>query len=51
MTVSKYTKKDAAKDTQSSTSDVSRAWHDARNHAARSGGHGVPRVRHHGGKK
>lgn len=42
----KYTEKDAAKDTGSSGKEVSRAWHEARNDAAREGGHGVPENRH-----
>lgn len=33
----KYTKEDAAKDTGTSTSKVSEAWHDARDHAQKSG--------------
>ena len=40
--MSKYTKKDAARDTNTSVKKVSRAWHDARNDAAKAGGHGVP---------
>ena len=36
-----YDKSDAAKDTGSSTSKVSEAWHDARNDAVRDGGHGI----------
>lgn len=31
--MSRYSKKDAAKDTRVSTSEVSRAWHEARNDA------------------
>lgn len=46
--MSKYNKKDAAKDTKTSTSKVSRAWHDARNDAAKESGHGVPSDRHGG---
>ena len=42
----KYDKKDAAEDTDSSTKDVSRAWHDARDDAAEEGGWGVPADRH-----
>jgi len=41
-----YGKKDAAQDTDSSTKDVSRAWHDARDDAAEEGGWGVPADRH-----
>lgn len=41
-----YDKKDAAKDTDSSTKEVSKAWHEARNDAAKEGGHGVPEDRH-----
>ena len=33
----KYTKEDASKDTQSNVSEVSQAWHAAREDAARSG--------------
>ena len=32
--MTKYTDKDAAKDTDSSTSKVNEAWHDARDHAS-----------------
>jgi len=45
----KYDKTDAARDTDSSTSQVSHAWHDARDHAAEEGGWGVPKDRHGGG--
>ena len=41
-----YGKGDAARDTGASTSQVSQAWHDARDDAAREGGHGVPSDRH-----
>ncbi len=41
-----YDKADAAKDTDTSTSKVSEAWHDARDDAAKEGGHGVPENRH-----
>jgi len=41
-----YDKTDAAKDTDSSTSSVSHAWHDARDDAAKEGGHSVPSNRH-----
>lgn len=34
--MSQYGKKDAAKDTKSSTKDVSKAWHQARNDAQKS---------------
>ena len=44
--MSKYTVKDAAKDTGSSAKQASKAWHDARNAAAKEGGHGVPAGRH-----
>ena len=44
--MSQYSEKDAAKDCNDSTSNVSEAWHEARNDAAESGGHGVPRDRH-----
>lgn len=37
-----YDKKDAAKDTHSSSKDVSRAHHDARNDAAKEGGKWSP---------
>jgi len=47
--MSKYSKKNAAKDTKTSTSKVSKAWHDARNDAAKEGGHGVPSNRHGAG--
>ena len=35
--MAKYTQKDAARDTKSSSRDVSRSYHDARNDAASSG--------------
>lgn len=35
--MSDYTKKDAAKDTNTSTSKVSKAWHDAREDAQKGG--------------
>jgi hypothetical protein len=41
-----YDKSDAARDTGASTSQVSAAWHDARDHAADEGGWGVPKDRH-----
>lgn len=41
-----YNKVDAAKDTGRSTSEVSRAWHTARDDAAKEGGWGVPDNRH-----
>lgn len=41
-----YDKTDAARDTDTSTSKVSEAWHDARDDAAREGGHSVPSNRH-----
>lgn len=41
-----YDKTDAARDTDTSTGKVSEAWHDARDDAAREGGHGVPSNRH-----
>ena len=41
-----YDKTDAGKDTDTSTSKVSQAWHDARDHAAEEGGWGVPTDRH-----
>lgn len=46
MAVSEYGPKDAAKDTNSSRRDVSRAWHEARNDAAKEGGWDVPANRH-----
>lgn len=36
-----YDKSDAARDTDTSTSKVSEAWHEARNDAVRDGGHGI----------
>jgi hypothetical protein len=45
-----YDKTDAAKETQSSTSQVSRAWHDARDDAAKEGGWSVPSNRHDSSK-
>ena len=42
----KYTEADAAKDTGASAKQVERAWHDARDDAAREGGHSVPADRH-----
>lgn len=47
--MSGYDKADAARDTGSSTSKVSEAWHDAREDAAKEGGHGVPADRHGSG--
>lgn len=44
--MSKYTEKDAAKDTNSSSKDTTRAWHDARDDAAKDGDWGVPEDRH-----
>ena len=44
--MSGYTKKDAAKDTESTVKEVSRAHHQARNDAAKEGGWGVPKDRH-----
>ena len=44
--MSDYGKADAAKDTDTSTSKVSEAWHDARDDAAKEGGQGVPADRH-----
>jgi len=40
-----YSQKDAAKDTRSSSKDTAKAHHEARNHAAKSGGWGVPKNR------
>lgn len=37
MAKSKYTLKDAAKDTGVSTKEASKAWHDAREHAQKAG--------------
>lgn len=47
--MSKYGEADAAKDTGSSASQVKEAWHDARDDAAKEGGHGVPTDRHGSG--
>lgn len=44
-----YDKTDAARDTDTSTSKVSEAWHDARDAAAEEGGWGVPPDRHGSG--
>lgn len=41
-----YSKSDASKDTSSSASQVSHAWHDARDDAAKEGGWGVSKDRH-----
>ena len=41
-----YDKVDAARDTDSSTSQVAEAWHAARDDAAEEGGWGVPADRH-----
>jgi hypothetical protein len=50
--MSQYTKKDAAKDTESTVKQVSEAWHKAKDDAATEGGWGVPENRHEkGGKK
>jgi hypothetical protein len=46
MSDSKYTKNDAAKDTKSSPKQVSEAWHQARDDAAKDGNWGVPANRH-----
>lgn len=48
---SKYTKKDAAKDTGSSVKEVSKTWHQARNDAAKEKNWGVPKDRHNKDKK
>ena len=42
----KYTESDAAKDTGATGREVSQAWHDARDDAAKEGGHSVPADRH-----
>jgi len=47
----RYGKEDAAKDTDTSTSKASEAWHDARDDAAKEGGWGVPSDRHDKGDK
>ena len=49
--MSKYTEKDAAKETGDSVKQVNRTWHGARDDAAKSGGEGVPADRHSGGDK
>ncbi|MCK6463009.1 MAG: hypothetical protein L6Q29_04325 [Candidatus Pacebacteria bacterium] len=41
-----YSKENAAKDTNTSTSKVSEAWHDARDDAAKDGKWGIPSDRH-----
>ncbi len=41
-----YSKDDAARETDTSTSKASEAWHDARDHAGKEGGWGVPKDRH-----
>lgn len=41
-----YDKKDAAEDTNSSTKEVSKAWHQARDDAAEEKGWRVPQNRH-----
>lgn len=41
-----YDKKDAAKDTNTTPKEVSKAWHQARDDAAREGKWGVPENRH-----
>lgn len=44
--MSGYTKKDAAKDCDTSVKEVSKAHHQARDDAAKEGGWGVPEDRH-----
>lgn len=44
--MSRYSKQDAARDTGVSVKETSHAWHDARDDAAKDGGHGVPADRH-----
>jgi len=46
MGANNFTVEDAAKETDTSTSKVSEAWHDARDDAAEEGGWGVPEDRH-----
>lgn len=41
-----YDQKDAQKDTDATSKDVSKAWHDARDAAAKEGNWGVPEDRH-----
>ena len=47
--MSKVTEQSTSKETGDSIKDVNRAWHDARDDAAKEGGHGVPADRHGGG--
>lgn len=42
-----YDKSDASRDTGDSAGKVSEAWHDSREAAAKEGGWGVPKDRHH----
>lgn len=40
-----YSQKDAQRDTNTTRSKTKDAWHNARNDAAKEGGHGVPKNR------
>ena len=44
--MAQYDEKDAAKDTNVSTKEVSSTWHQARDDAAKEGNWGVPKDRH-----
>lgn len=44
--MSQQTKKDTARESGDSVKDVTRAWHDARDDAAKDGDWGVPEDRH-----
>ena len=46
-----FSQKDAQKATNTTRKNTSRAYHDARNDAAKEGGHGVPKDRHSSRKK
>jgi hypothetical protein len=46
MSKSKWTEKDTSRETGDSIREVNRAWHEARNQAAKEGGWNVPENRH-----
>ena len=41
-----FSQKDAQRSTKATGKQTKEAWHDARNDAAKEGGHGVPKSRH-----
>jgi hypothetical protein len=46
MSKNKWTEKDTSKETGESIKEVKKAWHEARNQAAKEGGWNVPKNRH-----